>query len=104
MALMGALVSAATATGAVAAKVPDHAGLKSFHAVLTGGGGTLTCTVKVEASNDGTNWVALGTITLSGTTGVNDAFSSETPWIYYRGNVTAITGTSASLTLTVGEV
>jgi len=61
---------------------------------------TPTATVVVEGSidSDATTWVTLGTITLSGALD-SDGFGSEAPWPYVRGRVTAISGTSAAVTL-----
>jgi hypothetical protein len=41
--------------------------------------------------------MTMGTITLSGTTSATDGFVSDEPWAYHRANVTAISGTSATV-------
>lgn len=76
-----------------------RANTKSFQAVLAGTG-TTSATVLLQASLDGTNWFTLNTFTLSNTTPVV-GFTSVDAWPFVRGNVTAITGTSAAATLTV---
>jgi hypothetical protein len=84
--------------------VPKAAPKSTFQAVLTGTG-ALTATVVIEGSNDGTNWVAtaLGTISLSGNDAVSDGFANDAPWKYVRARVTAITGTSATVTVLMGR-
>lgn len=99
------LQSAVTATGAGAASQP-YSGQRTFQAILTGGAGTLTATVSIQVSNEitgPTNWLTLGTITLSGTGTQTDGFSSDAPWKWVRSNVTAISGTSASVDVLMGQ-
>ncbi len=74
---------------------------RTFQATETGTG-TVSATVEVQASDDGVGWVTLGTITLSGTSPATDGFASSAAWQEVRGNVTAISGTSAAVTLTMG--
>jgi len=97
---LGTLLSAVTSTGAGTANTgnPAQSGWKTFQAKVVGTG-SVTATVKVQASNDGSVWEDLGIITLSGTTSANDGFASVASWAYYRGNVTAISGTGAAVTL-----
>lgn len=73
----------------------------TFQATVSGTG-TVTATVLIQVSNDGTNWITLGTITLSGTTSATDGFASSAPWAYVRSNCTAISGTSAALSVVMG--
>ncbi len=92
-----------TTTGAGSAHFKDspHA---TFQATVTGTG-AVTATVDIEVSNDGTNWAdtAAGTITLSGTTTHSDGFTTtNAPWKYVRANVTAISGTGASVDVVMG--
>lgn len=94
-------------TNATSIQVGASAGIstntrKSFHAVVTGTG-AVTASVNIEVSNDNTNWMVMGTIILSGTTVDSDGFGAEAPWGYYRGNITAISGTNATLNLTCSE-
>lgn len=74
----------------------------AFQATVTGTG-AVTATVEIEVSNDGVNIVdtVMGTITLSGTTSHSDGFTSEAPWKYVRANVTAISGTGATVDVTM---
>ena len=71
-------------------------GLKSFQ--LTSRTGTAGTTVAViEGSNDGTNYVTLGTISVStaGSDAVaTDGFTSFCAWKLIRARVTTLTGTN----------
>lgn len=76
---------------------------RTFHASGTTSSGSGAATINVEVSNDNSNWLVLGTITLTlGTTSTSDAFASTAAWVYARGNVTAISGTGASVNLIMG--
>ena len=97
------LLNAVTSLGPGAAV--EGSGKRTFQAVLDANAGvTMSATVDVEVSNDGMNFVTLGTITLSGTGGTaeTDGFTSDAPWAYVRGNVTAISGTGANVSLYMG--
>lgn len=98
------MLSGATTTGAGSTFGPATSGEKAFQAVVSGSG-SVSATVLIQVSNDVTNlgWVTLGTITLSGTTTATDGFVSEASWAYYRANVTAISGTSAAVAVTVAQ-
>lgn len=63
------------------------------------GTGALTATVTIEVSCTSLagSWILAGTHTLSGTTTATDAFVLNAPWPYIRANVTAITGTGATV-------
>jgi hypothetical protein len=85
-------------------------------AVATGGASltmsaTATASATVQANFFANNWLAtvLGTITLSGTgsgagtlNGVSDGLTTIAPWRYVRMNVTALTGTGATVTGVMG--
>ena len=97
------LLNAVTSTGAGSSY--SKPGLYStLQAIANGSSGAYSATVNVEVSNDGTNWMVMGTITLSGTatTADTDGFASNASWKYIRGNVTAISGTGANVTLEMG--
>lgn len=103
------IVSAAIATGAgstyeVNRKV-DGNQKRVFQATGTTSAGAGAATITVEVSLTGTTneWVTLGTITLTlGTTVTTDGFASDAAWTYVRGNVTAISGTNATVNLYMG--
>lgn len=99
------ILSGATATG-VGSWVklyPKNSNYQvSYQAVVTGTG-TVSATVDIEVSLDGTNALdtPMDTITCSAaTTTSSDGFTSDAPWIYVRANVTAILGTDAAVTVT----
>jgi len=91
------LLSAVTATGAGAANLSVN-GPQTYQATVAGTG-AVTATVNIEVSNDASNWVVLGTITLSGTTSATDGLAANAPWKNVRANVTAISGTSAAVSV-----
>jgi hypothetical protein len=66
------------------------------------GTGAVAATVKIEVSNNGTTWLEHPdyTITLSGTTTDADGFTDADSWTYHRSNVTAISGTGATVVVT----
>ncbi len=97
--MVSTLLSAVIATGA-GASVEPHASKRVFQAKGDTSAGAGAATITVEGSNDNTSWVTLGTIALTlGTTETNDGFASDAPWKYVRGNVTAISGTNAKVSL-----
>ncbi len=58
--------------------------------------GAGAATVVIYASNDGTSFVTIGTITLTlSTTVTSDGFTSDSAWRFYKSSVTAISGTNA---------
>jgi hypothetical protein len=74
-----------------------------FQAVGTTSSGAGSATILVQGSLDDTNWITLGTISLTlGTAATSDGFATDAPWLYIRGNCTAISGTGASVTLYAG--
>jgi hypothetical protein len=57
----------------------------------------------VQGSHNGTNWDTLGTISLTlATTTSSDSFTSSDSYAKLRGNVTAISGTGAEVSLIAG--
>lgn len=64
---------------------------------------TGSAAVKIQGSLDDSRWVDLGSVTLSlGTVEVADKVENEYPYKHLRANVTAISGTGASVTVEVG--
>jgi len=90
------LLTNATATGAGAA-IPIRSSTmayiyKSFQAVGAMSTGSGSATIKIEVSNDGANFVTLGTIGLAlSTTTATDGFACSVTWAFVRANVTALT-------------
>lgn len=95
------LLDAATATGA-GETIRLKNGPKTIQAYVVGTG-AVGATVKVQVCNIPGQWLDLGTITLSGTTSATDGTSWVVPWAFCRANCTAISGTGAALTVTLGE-
>lgn len=92
-----------TATGA-GSKIPTN-GAKLMTFQITGATteGAGAATVKIQVSNDGANWLDLATLSLTlGTTATTDGVAMEATWQYVRGNCSAISGTGAAVTLTIG--
>ena len=72
----------------------------SFQAVGKTSASTGATTVLIEVSNDGTNYITLGTITLTlGTTTTSDGFACSNTWEYYRAKISAISGTGATVSV-----
>ena len=83
-------------------KIPG--GRLTFQAVANGTSGAFAATVTISGSNDGTNFVTLGTITLSGTatTADSDGFVIDAPWSFIRADVSGFSGTGATCDVYVG--
>ena len=97
------LVGAAIATGAGVTVTPRSV-YKTFQANGTTSAGAGAATIKVQGSLDNSTWIDLGTITLTlATTVSGDGFVNVAPWLYVRGNVTAISGTDATVNLYMGQ-
>ena len=94
---MAKLIDAQTTTGAGQA-INLSGDAHTFQATVTGTG-AVSATVLVQCSNDGINWLTLGTSTLSGAVSATDGFATAAPWSFVRGNVTAISGTGAAVTV-----
>jgi hypothetical protein len=93
----------ATATGGAV----DLSGLRSptlSYQATVAGTGAVSATVIVEVSMDRIGWVtdATSTMPLSGTTVSSAGFNSNGAWDYARARVTAVSGTGALVTVTVG--
>jgi hypothetical protein len=96
------LLTAATSVAAGSACNGRNA-RKSYQASGTTTSGTGSASINVEGSLDGSNWDVIGTITLTlGTSSTSDSFASDDRYTLVRGNVTAISGTGASVNLSMG--
>lgn len=75
---------------------------QSFMAVVTGTG-SVSATIQPQGSNDGVSWASIGSgITIaSGASPQIGTEISNVTYQYYRSNVTALTGTGASVTTTM---
>jgi len=97
-----------TTTVAASSSIYKESPWSTFQAIVTGTG-AVTATVLIQGSNqtatfigDKSNWVTIDTYTLSGTTTATNGSTSVSTWRYVRANVTAITGTSATVEVIMG--
>ena len=105
-----ATVAAAIAAGQAqivnpsAGQAPINPQTQTFHAVVVGTSGNVSATVQPFVSNDGVNWTAYGSaITIVAAATPQQGISNGAqPWQYYTAVVTAITGTGAVCTVTMG--
>ena len=95
-------------TAVVSSPIYKESPYSSFQAIVTGTG-TVTATVGIQVSNEEVtgqgvkaNWITIGTITLSGTTTSTDGFTTIAPWRFMRANVTAVSGTGATVEVIMG--
>lgn len=96
------LVDAKTITGADTA-VDFPVGTKTYQASGATTAGAGSATIEVQGSLDNSNFDVIGTITLTlGTASTSDSFTSDDRYKYLRGEVTAISGTGAAVSLIVG--
>jgi hypothetical protein len=100
------LLSNATATGAGEAWHPRATAAlatytyHSFQAVGSTSASTGAATILIQVSNDGVNYITMGTITLVlGTSATSDGFAVANSYEYYRANLSAISGTNAKVTV-----
>ena len=93
----------AIATGASTHYLPF--GVKrTFQAEGETSTGAGSATIDIEVSNDCSNYITAGTITLTlGTTTVDDGFATDAAWKCVRANVTAISGTDATVSVHMGQ-
>jgi malic enzyme len=83
-------------------EVPKGRAKRTFQADLDGTG-AISATVLVEGSNTGDKFLLLATISLSGTGSTSDGFASDAEWAYVRARVTAISGTGATVNVSMGS-
>lgn len=93
------LLAAVLATG-VGTALPSSVISRHIFQAFLSNTTTPTGTVDVEGSLDNIHWVVLDTMALTGADDT-DFFVTDADWAYIRGNVTAIAGTDAALTLLV---
>jgi hypothetical protein len=69
------------------------------------GSGAATIVIEVSNVDEADTFMELGTITLVlGTTDTADGFTTCAPWVYARARVSAISGTGASVTISLGYI
>lgn len=95
------ILTNATATGAGSSH-PVWSVKKTFQGTGSVSASTGSVDVDIEVSNDNVNFIVMGSVSLSlTTTPSTDGFTTDSPWKYVRANVTAITGTDATVTITM---
>ncbi|MCK5610042.1 hypothetical protein KAR91_49670 [Candidatus Pacearchaeota archaeon] len=78
-------------------------GQRTFSAKVVGTGAvTATIILMVSNTGDADDWATAATITLSGTTSDSDGFAMNAKWAYTKANISAISGTDAAVTVTLG--
>lgn len=102
-----ALLTEAT-TVAAGVAVSSFSGVKTYQATGKTTSGAGSATIVVEGSNNNINWDTIGTITLTLSSTAaddsnSDSFASEDRYTLIRGNVTALSGTGASVNLSMGH-
>lgn len=100
------LLDAVTSTGASTTNNKILNTNRTFFAVGTVTAGAGSATILIQASNDNSNWILLDTISLqiasSASAGIG-AYIDTSAWKYIRANVSAISGTDATVTVTAGS-
>lgn len=101
------MLSDAVATGA--GEAMNFNGAKcafQAHGATSAGAGAATIKIEgcnISASSADALWLTLGTITLTlSTTQATDGFVIDAPWKFIRANVTAISGTDATVSVYAG--
>lgn len=96
------LLNAATAVS-TGATMDGGLSNRTYQATVKGTG-TVGATVIIEATNDGENFLTLGTITLTGASPQSDGFASSAQWAMVRARIPAggISGTGAAVTAVMG--
>lgn len=70
----------------------------NYQAVITGTG-SVSATVTIQVSNNGTNWETFGTMSLTGTGSDTDSVTGNAPWRAHRAVVSSLTGTGATVSV-----
>jgi Tfp pilus assembly protein FimT len=93
------MASGQATTGAGSALVMTK-NAKTFQATGNTTAGSGSASISIQGSNDGSNWDTIGTITLTlGTATTSNSFTSNDRYNQHRANVTAISGTGASVSV-----
>lgn len=74
---------------------------RTFQATVSGTG-PVAATVLIEVSNDQAGWMTLATLDAAGTDMATDGATSRAAWQHMRANLTAISGTGATVNVTFG--
>ena len=96
------LIHSGDATGAGTA-IYKSSPYSTFQAYGTTSAGAGAATILIQGSNDKTNWVTIGTISLTlSTSSSTDAFANQSTFKWVRSNVSAISGTDATVSVIMG--
>lgn len=96
------ILDSATATGA-GTSYRSPAASKTYQAYGRTSAGTGTAVISIEGSNDGTRWNTVTTTTLSltsATLAVSAGMTSDDRYGYARANVTTLSGSTATVSVT----
>lgn len=97
------LLNAVTTTGAgPSVTLPAMTPIRATSVSVTGTG-SVSATVVLRGSTDCNAWATIATFTLSGTGFASDGFVNNAPWPCLSANVTAISGTGASVNAAVAR-
>jgi hypothetical protein len=96
---VGPLLENQTTTGAGPVKTPVGPNRTYFFSAIANSGANATAAIDVQVSNDGSNWIKIGTLSFSliSDSLETNGFSSFSAWKYLRANVTSITGAGMKL-------
>lgn len=98
--MSGTYMLGAAATGAGDSFYMPEDGETTFQASGTTTAGSGAATIAIQVSNDASNWITAGTITLTlGTSATTDGFALAAKWKHSRANVTALSGTGAAVSV-----
>ena len=102
---MSKLLDAATTTGAgtMQERLAGHSSVLGSGTTSSGAGASV---INIEVSNNGTNWVVAGSLSLVlattiATTTNTDGFNINAGWKFIRANVISISGTGAAVTVSI---
>lgn len=96
------ILNGATATGAGSAYRMIGGGRATVSAYGTTSSGSGSASITIYVSNSGNAYISAGTISLTlGTTAVEDGFAIDAAWTFIKADVTAISGTGATVSVII---
>ncbi len=104
MIVVHTLLSAVAATGAGSIAAPPY-GRKTLQVVGRTTNSTGSATVTLEVSNDKVNWITAASVVVAlSTAEATGGVAMDASWKYVRPNVTALSGTGATVDAYLGHV
>lgn len=99
------LLNAATANGNGKMVTFDKGSVTKQAQAVLGGASSVSATVTVQGTNDGTNWSDIAAMNIASSPAASQVSSTTitSPYRAMRGVVSAISGTGATVTLNVSE-